>query len=165
MKMHNTYGYGQLFCFSGLDGETSRRDDFVGMLMENPISIRFHFESTVTLNLPIENPEFYAVTGDILDGKDFFVAVSDRRTVVGKSLVKPSVTTENEAEISGEGEFKEIVTDFGGKFYLATKRVGETYYFTFSYGVKNDKILTDSELDGIKSKYRSTYAISSRKTK
>jgi hypothetical protein len=49
MKMHNHYNYGQLFCFSGLDGETSRTDDFVGMMMEEPITIRFHFDSDVTL--------------------------------------------------------------------------------------------------------------------
>ena len=49
MKMHNQYGYGQLFCFSGLDGETSRDDDFVAMMMDEPITLRFHFDKTVTL--------------------------------------------------------------------------------------------------------------------
>ena len=69
MVMHDRYGYGQLFCFSGLDGETSRIDDFVGMLMDEPITIRFHFDTTVSLYIPLgENAKFNAVTGDILDG-------------------------------------------------------------------------------------------------
>ena len=48
MIIHDIYSYGQLFCFSGLDGETSRNDDFVGMLMDEPVTIRFHFDSTIT---------------------------------------------------------------------------------------------------------------------
>ena len=66
MIIHDVYSYGQLFCFSGLDGETSRNDDFVGMLLDEPITIRFHFESTVTLKLPLEkDAKFNAVTGDM----------------------------------------------------------------------------------------------------
>ena len=51
MKMHNTYSYGQLFCFSGLDGETSRTNDFVAMFLDEPITLRFHFETTITLQI------------------------------------------------------------------------------------------------------------------
>lgn len=40
LNLHNQYGYGQLFCFSGLEGETSRTHDFVGMLMDEPIRER-----------------------------------------------------------------------------------------------------------------------------
>ena len=54
MNLHNFYGYGQLFCFSGLDGATSRNHDFVGMCMSEPISIRFHFEQTITLRIPLD---------------------------------------------------------------------------------------------------------------
>ena len=32
MKLHNKYGYGQLFCFSGIDGETSRAELSVMLL-------------------------------------------------------------------------------------------------------------------------------------
>ena len=32
-NFHKKYGYGQLFCFSGLDGETCRACDFVGMFI------------------------------------------------------------------------------------------------------------------------------------
>ena len=95
MYLHNHYGYGQLFCFSGLDGATSRADDFVAMMLDEPITLRFHFEKTVTLKLPLgENAVFNAVTGDILDGKDFFVGFLDRNTIVGKSPVKPLVLTQ-----------------------------------------------------------------------
>ena len=74
--MHNQYGYGQLFCFSGLDGETSRDDDFVAMMLAEPITLRFHFQDTVTLKIPVDrNTVFNAVTGDILDGEDFFCCI------------------------------------------------------------------------------------------
>ena len=153
MIIHDIYGYGQLFCFSGLDGETSRNDDFVGMLMDEPITIRFHFESTVTLKLPLDkNAEFNAVTGDILDGRDFLVAFADRHTIVGRAPVMPIVFTENQSETERcENEVK-VVTDFGGKFYLYVEKKSESYYFTFSYGVENKTVWADEKLDALRAK-------------
>ena len=135
MIIHDIYSYGQLFCFSGLDGETSRNDDFVGMLLDESITIRFHFESTVTLKLPLEkDAKFNAVTGDMLDGKDFCVAFVDRRTIVGKSPVKPLVLTEKPSVVSEEGNCHIVQADFGKSFYLITEKKGDSYYFAFSYG-------------------------------
>ena len=115
---HNHYSYGQLFCFSGLDGETSRNDDFVGMLMDEPITIRFHFEETTTLRVPVSaNAEFYAVTGDMIDCKEAFVGIINRRTIVGKSQEKPFVLTEGVAERTTEGATERIQTSVGA-FYL-----------------------------------------------
>ena len=109
MKLHNKYGYGQLFCFSGIDGETSRADDFVAMTLAEPITLRFHFIDTVTLKIPIgENAVFNAVTGDILDGDDFFVGFVDRNTIVGKSPVKPFVLTEGDHRSAQEGNTEKI---------------------------------------------------------
>ena len=146
MIIHNIYGYGQLFCFSGLEGETSRNDDFVGMLMDDPITIRFHFESTVSLSIPLDkNVAFKAVTGDILDGDNFFVAVADRRTIVGRAPVKPLVFTENESRVVEDGNCLTVVTDFGKTFYLVVEKRGETYYFAFSYDVKNTCVWDDEK--------------------
>ena len=152
---HNHYSYGQLFCFSGLDGETSRNDDFVGMLMDEPITIRFHFEETTTLRVPVsENAEFYAVTGDMLDCKEAFVGIIDRRTIVGKSQEKPFVLTEGEAQRSTEGDTECIQTSVGA-FYLKTEEKDGAYYFAFSYGKKAETLYFDEALEELK---KSRYA-------
>lgn len=151
MKLHNVYSYGQLFCFSGLDGQTSRKDDFVGMFMAEPITIRFHFDSTVTLKFPFEKSlEFKAVTGDFLDGDDFFIAFKDRKTIVGKSRVKPVVLTEKQAKIEVLGNKERVSADFCKDFFLVTEQKDEWYYFAFSYADENLQIAGDSDLDQLK---------------
>lgn len=152
MKLHNTYSYGQLFCFSGLDGETSRDDDFVGMFMDEPITIRFHFNTTVTLKLPLpQDAVFNAVTGDILDGNNFFVAFLDRNTIVGKSPVKPVFLSAGGHRIVLEGKTEKIRTSFA-YFYLTTEERNGAYYFTFSYRTPSIKVLSQAELDELKKK-------------
>ncbi len=159
MKLHNQYGYGQLFCFSGLDGETSRNDDFVGMFLSEPITIRFHFDSTVTLKLPLdENAVFNAVTGDVLVGNDFLVGFINRRTIVGKSAKKPIVLTEASSEREQIGNTEKIKTDFGGVFYLTVEEKDGWYYFNFSYGVQDFSIWLDESLDGLKEKRLAYFA-------
>ncbi len=137
MKLHNQYGYGQLFCFSGLDGETSREDDFVAMMLDEPITLRFHFDSTVTLKLPLDGcAVFNAVTGDMLDGKDFFVCFLNRNTIVGKSPVKPFLLAEDKSAIDRD-------------FYLSTEEKNGTYYFCFSYKSRG-QVCGESELSALK---------------
>ena len=41
MKLSDIYGYGQLFGFSGVDGETDAEDDFIALTLQRPIEIRF----------------------------------------------------------------------------------------------------------------------------
>ena len=41
MRLPNHYNYGSLFAYSGIDGENLHKDDFVGMLMHQPVSVRF----------------------------------------------------------------------------------------------------------------------------
>jgi len=137
MKLHNKYSYGQLFCFSGLDGETSRNDDFVAMMLDKPITLRFHFEKTVTLHIPLkENEKFNAVTGDMLDGEDFFVAFLDKNTIVGKALQKPVVLAEDENVINRD-------------FYLAIEEKNGVYYFCFSYKHRG-QVCDEMQLDTLK---------------
>lgn len=153
MKIHNRYSYGQLFCFSGLEGETSRNDDFVAMMMNEPITLRFHFESTVTLRVPVaENTVFHAVFGDMLDGDGVFVAFVDKNTVVGRAPVKPLVFTEKDSERTQNGNIERVKTDFGATFTLVTEEKGEKYYFAFTYGDKAGKIWSDEELETLKNK-------------
>ena len=137
MNLHNHYAYGQLFCFSGLDGKTSREDDFVAMMLNEPITLRFHFDKTITLKIPVgEKAVFNAVTGDILDGEDFFVAFLERNVIVGKSPVKPLVLSEAGHRSTFEGNTEIIRTNFT-HFYLTTVEGDGGYYFTFSYREKN----------------------------
>ena len=152
MKLHNKYGYGQLFCFSGYDGETSRNDDFVAMMMDEPITLRFHFTDTVTLKIPVdENAVFNTVTGDILDGNGFFVAFLDRNTIVGKTPNKPIFLSEGDSRKIQDGETTKILTNFA-PFFLTVKQKDGLYYFTFSYRLRNTKILSQEELDNLKKK-------------
>ena len=152
MKLHNKYGYGQLFCFSGYDGETSRQDDFVAMMMDEPITLRFHFDKTVTLKIPVgEDAVFNVVTGDIIDGNDFFIAFLDRNTIVGKSPVKPLFLSEGDNRPMQEGNTAKIRTNFAF-FYLTIEEKNGAFYFTFSYRVRNTKILSQAELDDLKMK-------------
>lgn len=150
MKLHNIYSYGQLFCFSGLEGATSRNDDLVGMFMDDPVAIRFHFDLTVTLKFPLgKNVSFKAVTGDMLDGEGIFAAFINRRTIVGKSAVKPVILSEGGCFRARVGNTERVQTA-EGTFYLTVEENGGAYYFNFSYGVENTSVLTDEALEGLK---------------
>ncbi len=149
MNFHNKYGYGQLFCYSGLEGETSRNKDFVGMIMDEPVSIRFHFDNAVTLKLPFDKtPNFKAVMGDTLDGENLFVAFVDKDVVVGKSPVKPVVFTEfgDEREISGAVE---KIKTADGEFFLTVEEKDGGFYFSFAYD-KQGKLFSDKEMDEVR---------------
>lgn len=151
MKMHNHYNYGQLFCFSGLDGETSRNDDFVAMMMDEPVTLRFHFDDAVTLRLPLPyNAKFSAVLGDMLDGEDCFVAMVDRLTVVGKSTAKPMIYSEKNGEVVTDGDTQCLKNADGKRFYLTVRKEKDGYRFTFSYGVKVAALWTDEAMETLK---------------
>ena len=152
MQLPNHYGYGQLFVFSGLDGATRPLDDFAGMIMEEPISIRFHFNNPITLSLPIkEKIDFKLVSGDVIDfevnGKAGKVVFMDAYTVSGISPVKPVVFTEEPSEsktrcgvehILIRNEETEFTPYFENKFAFAVKKVGENYLFNFHFfGLEN----------------------------
>lgn len=149
MNLHNIYSYGQLFCFSGLDGKTSRANDFVGMFLNDPITIRFHFENAVTLKLPLENAKFDAVTGDLLVGNNFLLAFVSANVIMGKSPVEPIVLSEFDGEITTCGNIKKLVNS-SGEFYLTTEKRADGIYFAFSFGEKVEDILSYSELLEIK---------------
>ena len=149
MNFHNKYGYGQLFCYSGLEGETSRNKDFVGMIMDEPVSIRFHFDNAVTLKLPFDKtPNFKAVMGDTLDGENLFVAFVDKDVVVGKSPVKPVVFTEFGDERETSGTVEKIKTA-DGEFFLTVEEKDGEFYFSFAYD-KQGKLFSDKEMDEVR---------------
>ena len=158
MDLHNRYSYGQLFCFSGLEGETSRRDDFVAMMMDEPITLRFHFLEAVTLRIPLNKQiDFEYVTGDTMRAGDCFVAFLDRYTIVGKAPVRPQVITEGDGHHTMKGNTEKIATNFAA-FYLTTLEKDGAVYFTFSYRTKTDRILSESELKALEEKRLAYFA-------
>ncbi len=97
-KHHSIYGYGQLFAFSGIDGDTAGARDFCATFLDDPVTLRFETDPPVSLRIPLgDGAVFDAIGGDFLEGRDaagshIFVAFEDARTVVGLSPVKPMLS-------------------------------------------------------------------------
>ena len=94
MKLNKTWGYGQIFGFSGLDGVNRYYNDFVGTLTSKKIEIRFELKNWIKVYFPISGRiTFKAITGDMIDAKtgdgDFFITFVDADTLVGYSPVLP----------------------------------------------------------------------------
>ena len=99
MKMHNVWGYGQLFGYSGLDGQNFCINDFVGTLTAKKIGIRFELREWVKVTIPVKGRvKFHAVTGDMIDAQtkdgEVFITFSNAETIVGVAPFKPIITTE-----------------------------------------------------------------------
>lgn len=99
MKLHNIWGYGQLFGFSGLDGRNYYFNDFIGTLTQKKIGIRFELREWVKMTFPVKGRvKFNAITGDMIDAKtkdgDVLILFADANTVVGKAPMAPVIKTE-----------------------------------------------------------------------
>lgn len=169
MNMHNHYSYGQLFAFSGLDGETHSLNDLSAMLLEKPITIRFQAELLTTLSIPLEGDiTFKMVSGDVIDftanGKDGKVVFMDAYTVAGYVPVKPQlITTDGYACKRCKWFGKETLRQhnvpveeydlrFDEKYVLAVKQVGDTYLFNLHFFGKENipmKKYTKEEIDAV----------------
>ncbi len=101
MIHHRIYSYGQLFAFSGIDGDTSGARDFCATMLAEPVSLRIETEPPVTLRLPLgKNVAFDAIGGDFLEGRTddggrVIVAYETPRTIVGLTPVEPRLDTGN----------------------------------------------------------------------
>ena len=94
MKLPNRYGYGTLFAFSGLDGVNSHKEDFVGMTMKEPVSIRFDAPQPITLRVPVSGFEMDYLLSDALCCKELLLVVADAQTVLGKTTKTPEIFAE-----------------------------------------------------------------------
>ena len=95
-KLNNIWGYGQLFGFSGLDGQNRYYNDFVGTLTSRKIEIRFELQEWIKVYFPVKGRvKFNAITGDMIDAKtqdgEFFITFSDMDTLAGYSPVAPKI--------------------------------------------------------------------------
>lgn len=99
MKIHNIWGYGQLFAYSGLDGKNRCYGDFVGTLTAEKIGIRFELQEWIKMAIPLKGRvKFRAVTGDMIDAEtengDVLILFAGPDTVVGFAPEKPIITAE-----------------------------------------------------------------------
>lgn len=128
MNLSDIYGYGQLFGFSGIDGETCAEDDFIGMLMKRPVEIRLELPKPLSISIPVsESVSFSAVMNDFLCGEDcgksFFVTWADAASIVGESDIPLAVTA-----VGYEASEKDGVRIFSdGDRYVAFKQFGKRF--------------------------------------
>ena len=104
MKLHNIWGYGQLFAYSGLDGKNRYYADFVGTLTPDKIGIRFELQEWIKLSIPVKDSvKFRAVMGDIIDAEtedgDVLILFANPDTVVGVAPIKPVITAEKGCKV------------------------------------------------------------------
>ena len=104
MKLPDSYGYGQLFAFSGIDGENSHDEDFAGMLMPGAVTVRFEAPDAVTLSLPCDNAQFEAVLSDVIIAREIKMLFYDRTCVLGIYSGNADIFAESGApKESGDG--------------------------------------------------------------
>lgn len=93
--MPNIYGYGQVFAFSALDGESKYKNDFTGTLTAKPFGIRFEVSTPRTLFCDCAITKVITVTGDIINVEtaegEILIVYKDRHCVVGYSPVLPAL--------------------------------------------------------------------------
>lgn len=160
MKYPNKFSYGQMFAFSGLDGESTQAKDFVGVMQNTPVRIRFHLVEWIELRVDVAGePRFDAVLCDVVEASEQGVKVvfMDKNTVVGYAPTLPTVATEKGAKTENlsyayEGKDVEetvVTTDAGDTVVLRTWASEHGYSFTFSLGVQEVLTYTEQEIDEV----------------
>ena len=92
MKLPNLYNYGTLFAYSGLAGDNDYGpDDFVAMLMQEPVSLRFDAADPVTLHIPVDGAQMDFVLSDVLQCRQALVVFYNKNTVIGRSANRPQL--------------------------------------------------------------------------
>lgn len=160
MKYPNKFSYGQLFAFSGLDGESSQTKDFIGVLQNKAIRIRFHLPEWIELRLDVsDSMRFDAVLGDTVESVEAGAKVvfTNKDTVAGYASVLPTVQTEKGAtkstksySLNGKTVQESVVTtDAGDVVVLRTWSSEHGYSFTFSWGIQDTPTYEEKEIDEI----------------
>ncbi|MBC7319294.1 flagellar biosynthesis protein FlgM [bacterium] len=149
MLLPNIWGQGAIFAFSGLDGETSYKNDLVGTLLGDEIGILFHLKNRrkLVFNLPptIKDIDYKCVSSDIIiadfidrrrDLKLPFILIFSRRNLlVGETsnLMSPQVVLENGESIQVEEELWLQVSEKEYTALCARAIEDEEIKFAFSY--------------------------------
>ena len=77
MRLPNHYNYGALFACSGIDGENLHKNDFVGMLMHQPVQVRFDAANPVTLSVDVNSDRMTVVLSDVLQSDELLLVFVD----------------------------------------------------------------------------------------
>lgn len=122
-QLPNLWGGGQLFAFSGLDGETSWAHPFVGSLLPDRLGLDFHQSPALVLQITPPGQEPATITPEYVLGDTFVVelawsggaarvlaAFADGRTLVGEA---PETVAVSLRDLGDE------VSTPGGHFALA----------------------------------------------
>lgn len=142
MKLPSIYSYGQLFAYSGIEGENSYSDDFMGMLMEEPLSIRFGNKDWIKLNIKTAKlPEKAIILSDFIEVNEnnFFcrLVFFDKYTVIGESTILPETEYKNKyLQTNLKGVIRFSLGDTS--FFLAVKKQDEKFKFVFRKAEKNE---------------------------
>ncbi len=93
MNLPHKYNYGSLFGFSGIDGENLHKNDFVGMLMHQPVQIRFDASNPVTLAVDVNSDKMRVVLSDALQSDELLLVFADKTTVIGRTRCRVRIST------------------------------------------------------------------------
>lgn len=137
MKLPNIWGEGMLFAYSGMEGRTDRKNDFVGTALAFPGSFVFHVSPERELILSpgkIRNTARDIVTSDlVLLGRNLFgLFFLDKDTLVGFGPGIPEVRCRGEA-VKQEGQNSIVHSAAGGHTVLLWKKCEKGIKFTFSF--------------------------------
>ena len=149
MFLPNVWGQGAIFAFSGLDGKTSYKNDFVGTLLGDEVGILFHLKNRrkliFNLHPVIRDIDYKCVGSDIIladfidrrnnSALPFTLVFSRRDLLVGETstLIVPQVFLER-----GESTYidKGVCLQSSEDEYtvLCTREIGDgRLRFSFSY--------------------------------
>lgn len=158
------YGYGQVFAFSALDGESKYQNDFAGTLTAKPVGIRFELSTPRTLFFDCNIKKAVTISSDIINIEaeqgSILTVYKDRHCVVGYSPVLPTVKggfclkIKNNTYVSFS--LKNIVV-------LAVEESSKGYKFSLCYGISlkntlsNAKAALTADADAIKAERKTYY--------
>ena len=100
MKFPNVWGCGSLFAFSGMDGQNASGRDFVGMTMEDPVTLRFDAPKPVTLFIPAPGGAPDCLLSDAIRWGDVSLVFLNANAVLGESDAPPALSG-GEREVPG----------------------------------------------------------------
>ena len=138
MKLNNIWGYGQLFGYSGIDGQNRYYNDFIGTLTSRKIEIRFELKEWIKVYFPVKGRvKFHAITGDMIDAKtqdgEFFITFADMDTLVGYSPVAPKIIGQKKLDYQRSSGIDIYTNSDDAVAVLCKQREDGLYQFSISH--------------------------------
>ena len=122
MRLPNKYNYGTLFGFSGLEGKNSHNDDFIGMTMRRPVSIRFDAKIPLTLEIAVQSAELDFLLSDILRSPELLLVFADETAVLGRTAQKVTISAEGAETLEIDGAKVLLCNDFAYALFVKGDR-------------------------------------------